>query len=165
MTNQWIGPLEVVEWIATVLVKVRNQIIPDKVWVVHTRRIQPYHGRVDGQAPKRSDLEDKDDPEAEEITSAPGSGPEELNMPINVPVEVKVMADKERIPLEKDPLEEPLEAVEPAKVKDQEEPVVNPEARGRGKIRGRSPEVEPNKNRIKRRTEEAKGDLQTFKET
>jgi len=34
MTNQWIGPLEVVEWIATVLVKVRNQIIPDKVWVV-----------------------------------------------------------------------------------------------------------------------------------
>jgi deoxyuridine 5'-triphosphate nucleotidohydrolase len=157
MTNQWIGPLEVVEWIAPVLVKVRNKRIPDKVWVVHTGRIRPYHGRVDGQAPKRADLEDEDDPEAEEITSAPGSGPVEINIPINVPVEVPVMADKERIPLEKDPLEEPLEVDEPAEVKDQVEPELNPEAQVRGKIRERSPEIEPNKSRIKRRHEDRRG--------
>ena len=153
MTKQWIGPLEVVEWIAPVLVKVRNQRIPDRVWVVHTWHIRPYHGMVDGQAPKKADLEDEDDPEAEGITSASGSGPVELNIPINAPVEVPVMADKERIPLEKDP----VEVAESAKVKDQVEPVVNHEARVRGKIRGRSPEVEPNKSRIKRRHEDRRG--------
>ena len=67
------------------------------------------------------------------------------------------MADKERIPLEKDPLEEPLEVAEPAEVKDQVEPVVNPEAQVRGKIRERSPEIEPNKSRIKRRHEDRRG--------
>jgi len=28
-TNQWVGPMEVVEWVAPVLVKIRNQRIPD----------------------------------------------------------------------------------------------------------------------------------------
>ena len=67
------------------------------------------------------------------------------------------MADKERILWKKNPVEEPLVVAESAKVKDQVEPVVNPEAQVRGEVRGRSPEVESKKRRIKRNHEDRRG--------
>ena len=93
ITNQWVGPVEVVEQQAEVLVAIRNPSSPRRVVVVHTNRLHPYQfGHTRGSI-RPNELEDVDDFMGEEVTTE-GAGPVSLNIPVHVPQHVPEMVDK-----------------------------------------------------------------------
>ena len=126
LTNRWVGPLEVVEKKAAVLVAVKNRSAPDKVWVVHVGRLRPYHGRDDRQVPNRLDLDDEDDPEAEEMTSGAPTREANTVIPVYIPGAAPAMEDRRTIADGRmaDQVEEPMEGAVPQPVEDEMEDAV-----------------------------------------
>ena len=155
ITNRWVGPVEVVEQRAEVLVAIRNPSSPKRVVVVHTGRLRPYQfGHAKGTI-TRNELEGEDDDlEAEEVATK-GGGPVSINIPVQIPQHVPKMEDKgggSTLPRQLDPVEESQPRMaRGTEVQDELEP------ERRGQTRERSTSPEDRGPRVRRKHEPRRG--------